>query len=148
MIFETIYKLKAQGKKIGFTSSAFDLLTPGHAYMMEVAKSKCDYLVVGLLTDPTIDRPDAKNKPVQSILERFLQVQAVGVVDFVIPFETEEDLGTIIKMIDPDIRVVGDEYKGTQHTGWDLCPIHYVKRNNPYSSTSIRTRVATSENKK
>lgn len=147
MIFETIHTLKSEGKKIGFTSSAFDLLTPGHVYMMGVAKSMCDYLVVGLLTDPTISRPDTKNKPVQSVLERFLQLQAIGVVDLVIPFETEEDLYTLIQMIDPDIRVVGEEYKGKKHTGWDLCPIHYNKRNNPYSSTDIRKRIGAIEKK-
>jgi glycerol-3-phosphate cytidylyltransferase len=145
MIFETIHKLKAQGKKIGFTNGCFDLPHPGHIYMVEVAKSLCDYLVVGILVDPTIERPDLKNKPIQSILERFIQVQGMG-VDYVIPFESESELETIIKMIEPDVRVVGDEYKGKRHTGWDLCPIHYVKRNNPYSSTEIRERIA--KNKK
>ena len=147
MIFKYIHTLKRDGKKIGFTSSAFDLLTPGHVYMLEVAKAKCDYLVVGLLTDPTISRPDTKNSPVQSVLERFLQLQAIGVVNVIIPFDTEEDLYTLIQMIEPDIRVVGEEYKDTEHTGWDLCPIYYNRRNNPYSSTEIRKRIGAIEKK-
>jgi glycerol-3-phosphate cytidylyltransferase len=147
-MFQTLRNLQSQGKRIGFTASTFDLMTPGHIYMLEVARSKCDYLVVGLLSDPTISRPDTKNKPVQGILERYIQLQSVGVVDMVIPWDTEEDLETIIKMIEPDIRIVGEEYKGTKHTGHDLCEIFYNKRNNPYSSTELRERVHEIEKKK
>ena len=142
MIFENIQRLKSEGKKIGLTSGCFDVIHPGHVYMLELAKSLCDYLVVGILTDPTTERPDTKNKPVQSILERYMHLQGIAAVDCPIPFESEKDLENMIKLIEPDIRIVGDEYKGTKHTGWDLCPIHYNKRDNPYSSTEIRKRIA------
>lgn len=147
MIFENIQRLKSEGKKIGLTSGCFDVIHPGHVYMLEVAKSLCDYLVVGILTDPTIERPDTKNKPVQSILERYMHVQGIAAVDYLIPFECEKDLENMIKLIEPDIRIVGDEYKGTKHTGWNLCPIFYNKRNNPYSSTEIRERITKTKNK-
>lgn len=144
-MFQTLRNKQSEGKKIGITFSTFDILTAGHVYMLETARSMCDYLVVGLLTDPTISRPESKNKPTQGILERYIQLQAVGVVDMIIPFDTEEDIVTIIKMIEPDIRIVGEEYKGTKHTGWDLCPIYYNKRNNPYSSSELRKRIFLTE---
>lgn len=147
MIFEKLNSLRKEGKRIGFTSSVFDILTPGHVYMLEEAKSWCDYLIVGILTDPTISRPDTKNKPAQSIFERFIQVQGIGVVDYIIPFETEEDLETMIKMIAPDIRIVGEEYKDKDHTGKGLCEIHYNKRNNPYSSSELRKRIIETDKK-
>jgi glycerol-3-phosphate cytidylyltransferase len=141
-MFEIITKLrKSENKKIGFTASTFDLFTPGHVYMLEVAKSKCDFLIVGLLSDPTISRPDTKNKPIQSIFERYVHLQSIGVVDMIIPFDTEEDLDIMIKMINPDIRIVGEEYKGAKHTGFDSCKIFYNKRNNPYSSSQLRERI-------
>ncbi|HDY90179.1 MAG TPA: glycerol-3-phosphate cytidylyltransferase [bacterium] len=141
MIFETIRRLKSEGKKIGFTTGCFDVIHAGHVYMLEGAKSLCDYLIVGILVDPTTERPDTKNKPVQSILERFILIQGIAAVDYTIPFGSEADLVALVQLIEPDIRIVGEEYKGTKHTGWDLCPIHYNKRSNPYSSTEIRERI-------
>jgi glycerol-3-phosphate cytidylyltransferase len=140
-MFETIEKLKKEGKKIGFTCSTFDLLHAGHIAMLSEAKAYCDFLVVGLLTDPTISRPDTKNKPVQDIYERFIQLQAVKYVDMIIPFDTEENICDIVRMIEPDIRFVGEEYKDTKHTGWDLCPIMYNKRKHNYSTAELRNRI-------
>tara|TARA_B100001094_G_C18166972_1_gene792709 strand:- start:944 stop:1396 length:453 start_codon:yes stop_codon:yes gene_type:complete len=126
---------------IGFTCSTFDLFHAGHVVMLQESKSLCDYLVVGLLTDPTIDRPETKNKPVQSAMERYLQLAACKYVDEIIPFESEKDLVDLILTINPDIRVVGEEYKGTDHTGVGLCPIHYNKRRHSFSTTQLRERV-------
>jgi len=140
-MFETIEKLKKEGKRVGFTCSTFDLLHTGHIEMLGEAKAHCDYLVVGLLTDPTISRPDTKSKPIQTIYERFVQLQAVKYVDMIIPFDTEENICDIINMIQPDIRFVGEEYKDTKHTGWNLCPIMYNKRKHNYSSTELRNRI-------
>ena len=140
-MFSKIIKLQKEGKVVGFTASTFDLLHAGHTEMLAKAKADCDYLVVGLLTDPTISRPDKKNKPIQSILERFIQLQSISYVDQIIPFDTEEDLETIIKLIKPNIRFVGDEYKGTKHTGWDLCPIKYNERNHPWGSSQLRNKI-------
>ena len=127
--------------KIGFTCSSWDLFHAGHVVMLQEAKSLCDYLIVGLLTDPTVDRPDTKNKPVQSVMERYIQVAACRYVDEVIPFESEKDLVDLILTIQPDIRFVGEEYRDQEHTGKNLCPIHYNKRKHSFSTTELRVRV-------
>lgn len=130
--------------KIGFTCSTFDLFHSGHIVMLQEAKSLCDYLVVGLLIDPTIDRPGKKNKPIQSSFERYVQLSSCRYVDEIIPFETEKDLVDMILTINPDIRIVGEEYKGTDHTGIGLCPIHYNKRRHSFSSSDLRERISNS----
>lgn len=131
--------------KIGFTASTFDLFHAGHIVMLQEAKSLCDYLIVGLLIDPTMDRPDSKNEPVQLPFERYIQVSSCQYVDEVIPFTTEQELIDMILTIQPDVRVVGEEYKGTNHTGVGLCPIHYNKRRHSFSTTDLRKRVISSE---
>lgn len=127
--------------KIGFTCSTFDLFHAGHIVMLQEARTLCDYLVVGLLIDPTVDRPTTKNQPVQSAFERYIQLSSCRYVDEVIPFSTEQEIIDIILTIQPDIRIVGEEYKGTDHTGIGLCPIHYNKRKHSFSSTDLRNRV-------
>jgi glycerol-3-phosphate cytidylyltransferase len=140
---EKIMKIKAEGKKIGFTCSTFDLGPHcGHDLMLMEAKNHCDFLIVGLLTNPCISRPN-KNKPVQTTFERWIQTTANKYVDMVIPFDTEEDLVNILKIIKPDIRFVGEEYKGTKHTGYDIkdITIFYNSREHNYSSTLFRNRL-------
>ena len=127
--------------KIGLTCSSFDLAHTGHMVMLMEAKALCDYLVVGLLVDPTRDRPDTKNKPVQSVFERYIQIASCRYVDEVIPFESEQDLIDMILTINPDIRIVGEEYRDVEHTGKGLCPIHYNKRRHSFSTTDLRERV-------
>lgn len=131
---------KVEDVIIGYTSSAFDLFHAGHIVMLQEAKSLCDYLIVGLLVDPTIDRPK-KNKPVQTVFERYIQVSSCKYVNEVIPFTTEQEIIDMILTIQPDIRIVGEEYKGKDHTGVGLCPIHYNKRRHSFSSTNLRDRV-------
>lgn len=131
--------------RVGFTCSTFDLFHAGHIVMLQEARTLCDYLVVGLLIDPTIDRADSKNKPVQSAFERYVQVSSCRYVDEIIPFTTEQEIIDIILTIQPDIRIVGEEYKGTNHTGVGLCPIHYNKRKHSFSTTDLRKRVISSE---
>ena len=133
---------------IGFTCSTFDLLHTGHLMMLQQAKEKCDYLICGLLVDPTADRKESKNKPVQSVFERYMQLSACKYVDEVIPFEHEEDICNMIKLIEPDIRIVGEEYKNTEHTGKGLCPIYYNHRRHNFSSSELRQRVAKAEAQK
>lgn len=150
MFFDRKKIAKESGKpiedvKIGFTCSTFDLFHSGHNVMLMEAKSLCDYLIVGLLVDPTIDRPSNKNKPVQSVFERYIQVASCRFVDEVIPFETEKDLVDMILTINPDIRIVGEEYENTNHTGKGLCPIHYNKRKHSFSTTELRDRVRIAE---
>ena len=134
--------------RIGFTCSSFDLLHAGHTLMLEEAKAQCDYLIVGLQTDPSIDRP-TKNKPVQTVVERYLQLRACKYVDEIIPYETESDLLEILKGIDYDVRFVGDDWRDKPFTGHDL-PGHldkvmYNSRKHDYSSSALRRRVAEGE---
>lgn len=140
-MFNRIVKLQKEGNVIGFTASTFDVLHAGHVQMLAKASAKCDFLVVGLLTDPTISRPQGKLKPVQSILERYIQLEAIKYVDMIVPFDTQQDLETMIKLIKPDVRFVGQEYKGTKHTGYNLCYIQYNERSHDWSSTDIKRRL-------
>lgn len=128
---------------IGFTASSWDLFHTGHVVMLMEAKSLCDYLIVGLLSDPTHDRAETKNKPVQSLFERYVQVSGCKYVDEVIPFESEKDLVDLILTVNPDIRVCGEEYEGKEHTGHTLSKIYYNKRRHSFSTTDLRIRVTT-----
>ena len=137
--------------KIGITFSTFDLFHAGHVKMLEEAKTKCDYLIVGLQLDPSIDRPK-KNKPTQSIIERYVQLKACKYVDEIIPYVTEEDLIDILSSFKINIRIIGEEYKNKDFTGKDYCikkiiDIYYNKREHRFSSTGLRKKVSESENK-
>lgn len=128
--------------KTGFTCSCFDLFHAGHIMMLKEAKSKCDYLIVGLQTDPTIDRPE-KNKPIQSVVERFIQLESCKYVDEVVVYATEKDLLDILYTYPINIRVVGEEYKDKDFTGKDLDHIemYYNSRKHSFSTTELRKRV-------
>jgi len=126
--------------RIGFTCSAFDLLHTGHIAMLKEAKNQCDYLIVGLHTDPTIDRPQ-KNKPIQSTFERYLQLEGCKYVDQIIPYDTEKDLVDLLNIIKPHVRIVGEEYETKEFTGKDLVPIYYNSRGHNFSSSSLRERI-------
>ena len=132
--------------KIGFTCSTFDLLHAGHITMLEEAKRHCDFLIVGLQNDPTEDRPE-KNKPVQSIVERQLQLAAVKYVDEIVIYNTEQDLTDLLLTLPIDVRILGDEYKNKDFTGKDIAKqrgskIIYNGRDHSFSSSSLRKRVA------
>jgi glycerol-3-phosphate cytidylyltransferase len=136
--------------KIGFTCSTFDLLHAGHITMLEEAKHHCDYLIVGLQNDPTEDRPE-KNAPIQSIVERQIQLAAVKYVDEIVIYNTEQDLIDLLLTLPIDIRVLGDEYKNKDFTGKDIAKkrgskIVYNGRDHSFSSTSLRKRVFEIEN--
>lgn len=138
--------------KIGFTASSFDLLHAGHTLMLEEAKTVCDYLIVGLQTDPTIDRP-TKNKPVQTVVERYLQLRACKYVDEIIPYAKESDLEDILSSMSIDVRILGVEYKDQDFTGRDICKkrgieLYFNKRDHRFSSSDLRKRVAHEENQK
>jgi glycerol-3-phosphate cytidylyltransferase len=132
--------------KIGFTCSTFDLLHAGHVTMLEEAKRHCDFLIVGLQNDPTEDRPE-KNKPVQSIVERQIQLAAVKYVDEIVIYNTEQDLMDLLLTLPIDVRILGDEYKNKDFTGKDIAKqrgskIIYNGRDHSFSSSSLRKRVA------
>jgi glycerol-3-phosphate cytidylyltransferase len=129
-------------EKVGFTCSCFDLFHAGHIMMLKEAKSNCDYLIVGLQTDPTIDRPE-KNKPIQSIFERYVQLESCKYVDEIVVYATEKDLLDILHSYPIDIRIVGDEYKEKDFTGKDLegIEIYYNSRKHSFSTTELRGRV-------
>jgi glycerol-3-phosphate cytidylyltransferase len=147
MIFNKIKELKAQGKKIGITFSTFDLLHAGHIAMLSEAKNHCDYLICGLQTDPTIDRPDTKNHPIQSIVERQIQLSACRYVDEVVVYQTEQDLIDLLLILPLDVRILGVEYADKDFTGQGECfdrdiEIVFNGRDHSFSSSSLRKRVA------
>jgi glycerol-3-phosphate cytidylyltransferase len=131
--------------KIGFTCSTFDLLHAGHITMLEEAKHHCEFLIVGLQNDPTFDR-DSKNRPVQSLIERQIQLSAVKYVDEIIVYNTEQDLMDLLLTLPINIRILGDEYKELEFTGKDIChkrdiELYFNGRDHSFSSTSLRKRV-------
>ena len=133
---------------IGFTCSCFDLLHAGHILMLKDAKNQCDYLIVGLQTDPTIDRPKEKNKPIQSLDERKIQLEAVKYIDEIITYSTEHELYLLLQKINPDIRILGTDYKDKNFTGDDLnIRIYYHNREHNYSSTNLRNKILLAEKK-
>jgi glycerol-3-phosphate cytidylyltransferase len=150
MIFNKIKELKQQGLKIGITFSTFDLLHAGHIAMLAEAKNHCDYLIAGLQTDPTIDRPDTKNKPIQSIVERQIQLSATRYVDEVVVYQTEQDLIDLLLILPIDVRILGIEYANQEFTGHNECikkgiELIFNRRDHSFSSSSLRKRVAQAE---
>lgn len=136
--------------KVGFNCSTFDLFHAGHVTMLKEEKRHCDHLIVAIQYDPTIDRPDTKNKPIQSIYERYCQVSACKYIDEILVYASEEDLLNILKTQHIDIRFLGDEYKTKDFTGKQWCLDHgielfYHERQHPYSSSNLRKRVAEAE---
>jgi len=150
MIFNHIRRLQDEGKKIGITFSTFDMLHAGHIAMLAEAKNHCDYLIAGLQTDPTIDRADTKNKPVQSIVERQIQLAACRYVDEVVVYQTEQDLIDLLLILPIDVRVLGVEYEDKEYTGKQegyqrgIQPI-FNERDHSFSSSSLRKRVVEAE---
>ena len=150
MIFNHIKTLKEQGKRIGITFSTFDLLHAGHVAMLAEAKNHCDYLIAGLQTDPTIDRPDTKNAPIQSIVERQIQLAACRYVDEVVVYQTEQDLIDLLLILPLDVRILGVEYKERSFTGDNECynrgiALVFNSRDHSFSSSSLRKRVIHAE---
>lgn len=141
------------GKPIGFTCSTFDLLHAGHILMLAECKTVCDYLIVGLQSDPTIDRPDTKNKPVQSVVERYVQLSAVKFIDEIVVYDTEKDLEDLLMFLPLTVRICGEEYKDRPLTGREICEArgiktYYNSRTHRFSSSELRARTYQSELKK
>ena len=134
----------------GFTCGAMDVFHAGHVLMMEDCKRHCDYLIVGLQSDPTIDRPDTKNKPIQTMVERYAQLNALKFVDEIVPYQTEVDVVDILELFQIDVRFLGDEYRDKDFTGKDVCrkrdiELHFNKRDHRFSSSGLRKRVCENE---
>jgi len=135
--------------KTGITFSAFDLFHAGHVKMLEDAKRQCDYLIVGLQTDPTIDRPE-KNQPTQTVVERYIQLKACKHVDEIVPYATEQDLEDILRSFKIDVRIIGEEYREKNFTGRTYCEekgieLYYNQRDHRFSSSGLRKVVAEKE---
>lgn len=135
--------------KIGITFSAFDLLHAGHIKMLEDAKRQCDYLIVGMQTDPTIDRPE-KNKPIQTVVERYIQLKACRMVDEIVPYATEQDLEDILRAFKIDVRILGDEYQEKNFTGRAYCEekgieLYFNSRDHRFSSSGLRNYIRSQE---
>jgi glycerol-3-phosphate cytidylyltransferase len=153
MIFNHIKQLKTDGKKIGITFSTFDMLHAGHIAMLSEAKNHCDYLICGLQTDPTIDRPETKNAPIQSIVERQIQLAACRYVDEVVVYQTEQDLEDLLLILPVDVRILGVEYQGLDFTGKEEGALRGIElvfngRDHSFSSSSLRRRVVAAESHK
>lgn len=134
--------------KVGFTCSCFDLFHAGHVMMLKEAKEQCDYLIVGLQTDPTIDRPE-KNRPIQSVFERFVQLDACKYVDEVVVYATEKELIDLLLSYPIDVRILGDEYQNKPFTGNDIdMEFYFNTRRHSFSTTELRQRVVDAEAKK
>jgi glycerol-3-phosphate cytidylyltransferase len=131
--------------RVGITFSTFDLLHAGHVQMLREAKDQCDYLIVGLQYDPSIDRKE-KNAPIQTIVERYTQLKAVRYVDEIIPYGTEKDVEDILSLYNIDVRILGEEYRDKDFTGKDICrkrdiELYFNKRDHRFSSSDLRKRV-------
>ena len=153
MIFNHIKQLKTDGKKIGIVFSTFDMLHAGHIAMLSEAKNHCDYLICGLQTDPTIDRPDTKNAPIQSIVERQIQLAACRYVDEVVVYQTEQDLVDLLLILPEDVRILGVEYCDKDFTGREAGALRGIElvfngRDHSFSSSSLRRRVVAAESHK
>ena len=132
-------------KKTGFTCGSFDLLHAGHSLMLKECKDHCNYLIVGLQRDPSIDRSD-KNKPVQDYEERNIMLSSIKWVDEIVYYDTEDDLQELLQMLDIDIRIIGADWKGKKYTGWELdTPIVFNSRDHGYSTSRLRERVYNAE---
>ena len=128
--------------RTGFTCSTFDLFHAGHILMLEEAKKQCDFLIVGLQTDPTNDRADTKNKPVQGVFERWAQLKSCKFIDQIIPYANEKELRDILLSFPIDVRILGEEYKGKEFTGHDIpMEFYFNKRKHSFSTTELRQRV-------
>lgn len=132
---------------VGVTFSTFDLLHAGHISMLREAKTVCDYLICGLQVDPSIDREE-KNAPIQSLVERWTQLQGVKYVDEIIPYQNETDVEDILQLLNIDIRIIGEEYKHGKFTGRAICAargieIYFNKRDHRFSSSELRERLNT-----
>ena len=151
MIFNKVQELKAQGLRIGFTASQFDMLHAGHIAMLSEARNHCDYLIAGLQNNASWDRPE-KNAPIQSIVERQIQLAATRYVDEIVVYNTEKDLEDILLTLPLDVRILGVEYRDKEFTGRDICvsrdiELIYNKRDHSFSSSSLRKRVVEAESK-
>ena len=135
-------------RTIGFTCGAFDLVHPGHMVMFEDAKHQCGYLIVGLQSDPTIDRPDVKNDPVQTVEERLEMLRAIRYIDEIVLYDTEKELYELLKELKPNIRIIGTDWQKSKSgfTGDDLpIRIYWHQRSHDWSSSDLRERVFESE---
>lgn len=132
-------------KKVGIVASTFDLLHAGHVMMLREAKRQCDHLICALQVDPSLDRKE-KNSPIQSIVERYVQLAAVRYVDEIVVYESEKDLEDILELYPIDVRILGEEYKDKDFTGREICKrrgiqLHFNKRDHRFSSSGLRERV-------
>uniref|UniRef100_A0A6C0J5F9 Cytidyltransferase-like domain-containing protein n=1 Tax=viral metagenome TaxID=1070528 RepID=A0A6C0J5F9_9ZZZZ len=135
------FNTKYKNKKIGFTCSCFDLLHSGHCIMLKDAKEQCDILIVGLQTDPTIDRPE-KNKPIQTFEERKIMIETIKYVDEVITYSTEKDLYDLLVLLNPDVRIIGSDWCNKKYTGYELpITMYWHKRTHSWSTSELRKRV-------
>lgn len=145
---ENVSHWRTEGKIKGFVASTFDLIHPGYIKMFRDAKTVCEHLICAIQSDPTLERPQ-KNKPVQTLEERIMVLEAIKFVDEIVVYNTEEELRNLLSNIKPDIRILGTDYKDKTFTGQDLnIAIHWHQRNHDWSTTALRKRIWQCENEK
>jgi glycerol-3-phosphate cytidylyltransferase len=137
--------------KVGITFSTFDLFHAGHVNMLEEAKGQCDYLIVGLQLDPSIDRNE-KNSPSQTIIERYIQLKGCKHIDEIVPYVSEQDLEDVLRSFKIDVRIIGDEYREKNYTGKSYCKekgieVYYNSRDHRFSSSGLRKQIKNLESK-
>lgn len=150
VVSHAILALMKDGKKVGFTAGAFDLCHAGHMLMFEEAKEQCDHLIVGLHSDPALDRP-TKNRPVMSLKERMIILKGIKYIDEIVTYDTEADLLKLLteNTLGIDVRILGVEYKDKEYTGRGLpLPVYYNTRDHGFSTTELRERVYEAEKAK
>jgi glycerol-3-phosphate cytidylyltransferase len=148
-MIQCVYLMKKDKKVIGFTCGAFDLTHAGHYLMFKEVRKKCDFLIVGLQMDPSVDRKD-KNKPIQSLKERLIQLKACKYIDKIIIYKTEIGLYNLLKKLRPDVRFMGTDWKNKPNYSRDKLPeikVIYNSRNHNYSTTNLRRKIIKEENK-
>tara|TARA_R110000744_G_scaffold31334_3_gene73736 strand:+ start:1022 stop:1516 length:495 start_codon:yes stop_codon:yes gene_type:complete len=126
---------------IGFTAGNFDIIHPGYVYTFQTAKKHCDYFMVFLQNDSSIDR---KNKyvPVVPKAERYNTLMELESVNAVYSYQTEDELYNLIQFFKPDIRILGEDYIGKRFTGDDLPPkVIYTSRAHGWSTTKLKNDI-------
>jgi glycerol-3-phosphate cytidylyltransferase len=132
--------------KKGFIAGSFDVIHPGYIHMFEEAKNNCDYLIIGLQTDPTIERSE-KIKPILDYWDRFKILTSIKYIDQIYSYTLENDLFNLLKTIKPDIRFLGDDYKNKPITGYELnIPVHYIDRSHGWSTTKFKKLIKNGKN--
>ena len=126
----------------GIIAGNFDVIHPGYIKMFKECKSYCKQLIILLHIDPSIERPE-KLKPILTKQERTEVLTSIKYIDGIAYYTYEKELVDLIYRLDPDIRFLGDDYRGKTYTGFELdVPVHYLNRDHGWSTTKFKKLIA------